>query len=293
MESHLLITDGWDEYQLVDSGAGRKLERYGSYLIDRPEPQAMWSRSNPPLWKQADAVFTGNDDNDKSGGDNGRWKFKGKPVDTWETNYRGIGFYGRFTPFRHTGFFPEQAPHWDYMTEKLSTVENLKLLNLFGYTGVASLLAADAGAQVTHVDASKKAIGWARENQELAGLADKPIRWICEDARKFTAREGRRQKKYNGILIDPPKFGRGANNEVWNLFEDLPEMLTLTKDIIEDNGFIILTAYAIRASHIALHELCADIFGDRAREISSGELAIRGENNGRCVPTSLYCRIVL
>jgi len=221
--ARLLVSEGWDDYALLDSGGGRKLERFGRWRVDRPEPQAMWARRLADKdWDSADAVFVG----DSEEGD-GRWRFKDEPLETWKTGYRDVAFYGRFTPFRHVGFFPEQAPHWDWMLERLAAnagegLERPKLLNLFGYTGVASLLAAAAGAEVTHVDASKKAVGFARENQALAGLEDKPIRWIVDDAVKFAAREGRRGRVYDGILVDPPKFGRGPKNETWQLFENLP-----------------------------------------------------------------------
>ncbi|MBI1327835.1 MAG: class I SAM-dependent rRNA methyltransferase [Alphaproteobacteria bacterium] len=283
-----LITQGWDEYRLIDSGDGRKLERYGKFTIDRPEPQAMWSRQLPDhVWQNADAIFAGDQDADE-----GRWNFSGKAVpEKWETNYNGTKFYGRLTPFRHVGFFPEQCSHWDFADAQLKKAENPKLLNLFAYTGVASLLAAKAGAQVTHVDASKKAIGWAQENQQLARMEDAPIRWICEDARKFVAREGRRGNKYNGILLDPPKFGRGANKEVWNLFDDLKEMTELCRDILApENSFLILTTYAVRASHYALYELCREIFPEA--NVESGELVLEEEKSGRKLSTSLFCKVI-
>ncbi len=286
-----LVTQGWDGYRLLDSGQGRKLEKFGPYVIDRPEPQAMWDRRLPEeRWSKADAVFAGENE-----AEDGRWNFKGRVQETWKASYRDVSFLGRFTSFRHVGYFPEQAPHWDYMIDRFKGMNEPKLLNLFAYTGVASLLAAKAGAQVTHVDASKKAIGWAADNQKLAGMEDAKIRWICEDARKFTAREGRRGNKYHGILIDPPKFGRGTNNEVWEFFEDLKGMLHYCRDVLEEeNSFLILTAYAIRASHYCLFELCREIFKGK---IESGELVIQEkgegqeEGGGRKISTSLYCRV--
>lgn len=281
-----LVTSGWNEYRLLDSGDGRKLERFGRCVIDRPEPQAMWRRRlAESKWREADAVFAGEND-----AEDGRWNFHGKPFDTWLTHYKNVKFLGRFTSFRHVGYFPEQSPHWDYMLDRAAHHPQSKILNLFAYTGVASLLAAQAGAQVTHVDASKKAIGWAIENQQAAGMADAKIRWICEDARKFTAREARRGNKYNGILIDPPKFGRGPNKELWELFDDLREMLDMCEAVLEEkNSYVLLTAYAVRASHLALYELCADIF--KGAKIESGELVIQEEGGGRKIATSLYCRV--
>lgn len=284
--ARLLISEGWSDYALLDSGGGRKLERFGRYRVDRPEPQAMWSRRLPDKdWASADAVFVG----DSEEGD-GRWRFRDGALETWKTGYRDVAFHGRFTPFRHVGFFPEQAPHWDWMLERLAGRGRARLLNLFGYTGVASLLAAAAGAEVTHVDASKKAIGFARENQALAGLQDKPIRWIVDDAVKFAAREGRRGRRYDGILIDPPKFGRGPKNETWQLFENLPEMLRLCREILApENAFLILTAYAVRASFLSLHELCAEVFPEAGQE--SGELVLREQGGGRLISTSLFTRV--
>lgn len=281
-----LITTGWDEYRLLDCGGGRKLEKFGPYTVDRPEEQAMGARRLPPdKWAAADAVFAGEKD-----AEDGRWNFRGKVPETWPTHYKGVKFFGRFTPFRHIGYFPEQAPHWDWMLERMKGQQEPKILNLFSYTGVSSLLAAQAGAQVTHVDASKKAIGWAKENQTLAGMEDAKIRWICEDARKFTAREGRRGNKYNGIILDPPKFGRGPEKEVWNLFDDLPEMLSLCAAVLEEkNAFVILTSYAVRASHYSLYDLCCEKFPGMQAE--SGELVIQEENGKRKIATSLYCRL--
>jgi 23S rRNA (cytosine1962-C5)-methyltransferase len=277
-----LITTGFEDYALLDSGEGRKLERFGRFTVDRPEPQAMWSRKNPALWERADAVFAGEND-----AEDGRWNYRGKVPETWPTSYKGTKFYGRFTAFRHMGYFPEQAPHWDWMVERCSP--SSKILNLFAYTGVASLLAAKAGAQVTHVDASKKAIGWAVENQKLAGLEEAKIRWIVEDARKFVAREGRRGSKYSGIIIDPPKFGRGPNKELWELFDDLKEMLELCNAVLEEkNSFVILTTYAVRASHHALFGLCKEVFGGN---VESGELVVREKDGGRDIAAALYCRV--
>lgn len=240
-------------------------------------------------WAEADAVFAGENE-----AEDGRWNFRGKMPETWTTNYHGLSFTGRFTSFRHVGYFPEQAPHWDWMTERIKGRDGFKLLNLFAYTGVASLVAAKAGAQVTHVDASKKAIGWASDNQKTAGLEGAKIRWICEDARKFVAREGRRGNKYQGILIDPPKFGRGPDKELWELFDDLKGMLELCRDVLDDEkSFVVLTAYAIRASHHALYELCREVFGKgKIATIDSGELVIAEKGDqGRKISTSLFCRL--
>ncbi len=292
----LLITPGFPDYRLIDCGEGRKLERFGRLLVDRPEPQAMGRRRQPALWDKADAVFLGMNAEDE--GSDGRWKFAGRPVETFPVSYRGVAFHGRFTPFRHLGFFPEQAPHWDYMIEQLQALKRpARVLNLFGYTGVASLLAARHGAQVTHVDASKKSIGFARENQALAGLSDAPIRWIVDDAVKFAEREVRRGKHYDGVLLDPPRFGRGPDGEVWSLEADLPHLLDLTRQILAPGpAFAVLTAYAIRASFLSIHEITADLLGHRPGVLSSGELAVRETGDptrpGRLLATSMFSRFL-
>lgn len=286
----LLITDGFADYRLIDMGEGRKLERFGRYLVDRPEPQALVARRNPDLWEKADAVFLGMNADDE--GSDGRWKFRGAAVERFPVRFGDIPFHGRFTPFRHLGFFPEQAPHWDDMATRLAALGRpAKVLNLFGYTGVASLVAAKAGAAVTHVDASKKAIGFARENQALAGLEAAPIRWIVEDAMKFVAREERRGSRYDAIILDPPKYGRGPGGEVWDLFTDLPRLVDLCRAILSDQpAFVIVTTYAIRASFLSVDELMRECFAGLPGAISSGELAVREEGGGRLLSTSHFSR---
>jgi 23S rRNA (cytosine1962-C5)-methyltransferase len=288
----ILETTATDDYALVDSGHGRKLERYGPYLIVRPEGQAIWQ----PLlseseWDRADALFTGNVEEEGMG----RWQFPKKPLEeTWPLKFEGMDFLGRFTSFRHVGVFPEQAAHWKFLQEAIQAANRpIRVLNLFGYTGVASLVAARAGAHVTHVDASKKAIGWARENQQVAGLEDKPIRWICDDARKFCAREARRDQTYDVILLDPPAYGRGPKGETWQLFDNLPEMLDLCRALISNKPlYVVLTSYAIRASFYAMHEIMQEVFAGCEGEIQSGELILRDEGGKRMLSTSMFSRWV-
>jgi 23S rRNA (cytosine1962-C5)-methyltransferase len=283
-----------NDFALLDSGDGQKLERYGDLVIIRPEAQAMWQKSLPlTAWKNADAIFTG--DTDEEG--LGRWQFPKKAIgETFPMRWDGLAFHGRFTSFRHTGVFPEQAAHWRFMMDQIAAARIEKqsqprVLNLFGYTGIASLVAARAGAHVTHVDASKKAIGWARENQQLAGLADKPIRWICEDAVKFCEREVRRGNTYDGILLDPPAYGRGPKGEVWQLFEHLPHMVDLCRELTSNQPlFTVLTAYTIRTSFLAIHELMQEVYGDARGRLESGELTIVTENSDRCLSTSMFSR---
>ena len=278
------------DYALIDSGGGEKLEQYGAYRIVRPEGQAIWQKALPSRdWDNADAVFTG--DTDEEG--IGRWRFPKKPLgETWPMKHDGIDYLGRFTSFRHVGVFPEQASHWDHMAFLIAQAGRpVKVLNLFGYTGLASLVAARAGAEVTHVDASKKAIGWARENQDIAGLSQKPIRWICEDAMKFVEREERRGSHYDIILFDPPAYGRGPKGEVWQLFEDLPAMTDICRSILTPKPLaVVMTAYSIRASFFAIHALMRDAFAGMGGTIESGELVIREKSAGRALSTSLFSR---
>ncbi|SEQ63010.1 23S rRNA (cytosine1962-C5)-methyltransferase [Faunimonas pinastri] len=280
----ILVAEPFGGYRLLDSGHGRKLERFGPLVLNRPEEQAIWSpRLSDAEWARADAIFTGDVDEEGAG----RWKRREGLAEDWVSAEGDLKFSCRFTSFRHVGIFPEQEPHWRFMRERIEAASGQpSILNLFGYTGIASLVAARAGAQVTHIDASKKAIAWARDNQTLAGLDDKPIRWICEDAMKYAQREVRRGSRYDGILLDPPKYGRGPKGEIWDIFQSLPEILTLCRDLVKPGGFIILTAYAIRASFLALHRLSEEVFGPG---VEAGELALRDENGG-LLPTSLFCR---
>jgi 23S rRNA (cytosine1962-C5)-methyltransferase len=283
----MLETEGWSDYALLDCGEGRKLERYGPYRIVRPEEQAMWTPRRPKAeWDRADAQFIGDDDGD------GRWRMPRPLGETWPLAYDGIAFLGRFTSFRHVGVFPEQATHWQWLDALIRAAGRpLKVLNLFAYTGIASLVAARAGAEVTHIDASRKAIGWARENQAVAGLGALPVRWICEDARKFVERELRRGRRYDAIILDPPKFGRGPKGEVWDLFPDLPKMLPACRALLSETPvFLILTAYSIRASYLAIDELAAECLDGLGGVLESGELVLREEGGGRPLSTSLFSR---
>lgn len=287
-----LTTLGWEDYALLDSGDGRKLERYGRHTVVRPEPQCFWSPRDPAAFDQADAVFdpTGEDDD-------GRWRFKGRPLDTFPLAWRDVRFTGRFTPFRHLAFFPEQQANWEWLDGRVRTLTAEraaapKVLNLFGYTGVASLACAAAGAEVTHVDASKKSVAYARENAELSGLADRPVRWIVEDCRKYVAREVRRGSKYQGIILDPPKYGRGPTGEVWRLFEDLPGLLADCAALLADDAsFLLLNAYAARISGLSLAHLMRQAMADRNGVIDWGELALaESGSDGRAIGLSFFAR---
>ncbi|WP_026501176.1 class I SAM-dependent methyltransferase [Bartonella clarridgeiae] len=286
----ILETGASADYALIDSGNGKKLERYGSYRIIRPESQALWEPAlSQENWANADAIFTGNRDEEGIG----RWYFPKKPLGkTWPLSWNGLSFLGRFTSFRHVGVFPEQDAHWRSLEEQIiKTNRSVKLLNLFGYTGIASLIGARSGAIVTHVDASKKAIVWAKANQEKAGLLDRPIRWICDDAVKFVERELRRQKSYDLILLDPPTYGRGPHNEIWQLFDHLPTMIKNCRKLLSNKPLaVILTVYSIRASFYTFHTLMRDVFTNLGGTIESGELILREESAGRALSTSLFSR---
>ena len=288
----VMRTTAWKDYALLDSGHGRKLERYGPYQVVRPEPQCLWApRLAESVWAKADAVFDPTDEDEA-----GRWRFSKPTKETWPLGWRDVKFHGRFTAFRHLAFFPEQAANWTWLDERVRQRvakggEAPKILNLFGYTGVASLVCAAAGAAVTHVDASKKAIGWARDNAALSGLTEAPIRWICEDARKYVQREVRRGTKYDGISLDPPKYGRGPTGEVWRLFEDLPELLGLCCELLSENAeFLILNAYAERISGLSLAGLMADQMQGRGGTIDWGELALMEDSETRGVGLSFFAR---
>lgn len=283
-----LRTTSWRDYALIDSGGGRKLERYGPYRVIRPEPQCMWPpRSAQGEWDKADAVFDPTDEDEA-----GRWRFSRKVDESWPLAWGEVRFHGRFTAFRHLAFFPEQAANWAWLNERIrSAGRPMRILNLFGYTGVASLVCAAAGAQVTHVDASKKAIGWARDNAALSQMTEAPIRWICEDARKYVQREVRRGSRYDGIILDPPKYGRGPTGEVWRLFEDLPALLSGCVELLgEDASFLLLNAYAERISGLSLSGLMRQAMPGRAGVIDWGELALMEDAGERGIGLSFFAR---
>jgi 23S rRNA (cytosine1962-C5)-methyltransferase len=284
----LLISSHWTDYELVDSGDGLKLERYGPYQFIRPEPQAMWKpAAGDKRWQSAHGIFKPT--REESGG---HWEFN-QPVDeTWTMGYRELVFQAQTTGGRHLGVFPEQAAHWDWIQDQIQKANRpLNVLNLFGYTGLASLSAAQAGAQVTHIDASKKALRWARYNQSLSGLSDRPIRWLQDDALKFVQREARRGVKYQGMILDPPKFGRGPKGEVWEFFDLFPKLLESCVAILDPRPmFFVVTAYAIRASALALHYAIQDMMAAYPGKVTSGELVIEEASAGRRISAAIFTR---
>jgi 23S rRNA (cytosine1962-C5)-methyltransferase len=282
MQLRTLVAEPWPDWALVDSGNGRKLERYGPVTVERPEPQAMWAPARAE-W-DPDATFVPG--SDEEGG--GRW-VQHRPVPhQWELSRGPIRFHASLTPFRHLGFFPDMAPQWDWMRARADGAE---ILNLFGYTGVGTLVLSEAGARLVHVDASKKSVEGGKANAELSRLAERPIRWMVDDAGKFAAREVRRARRYDGILLDPPKFGRGPTGELWRLEDHLAPLLADCRRLLDHNSrFLVLTVYAVRMSALAIGELVGRVLGDLGGKVEAGEMAVREEARGLLLPTAIFAR---
>ena len=277
-----LVAEPWEDWGLIDSGNGRKFERYGRFKVVRPEPQAMWVPARN-AW-DADATFVPG--SDEEGG--GRWDQHRPLPDQWELSRGPVKFHSSLTPFRHLGFFPDMAPQWEWMRERAASAD---VLNLFGYTGVGTLLLSEAGAQLVHLDASKKSVEQGKENARLSALDNRPIRWIVDDASKFTAREVRRGRRYDGIILDPPKFGRGPEGEVWRLEENLAPLLADCRKLLDENSrFLVLTVYAVRMSALAIGELVRQTLGGLGGDVEMGEMAVREEARGLLLPTAIFAR---
>ena len=284
MKLDTLIAEPWADYGLVDSGGGRKLERYGRYRFIRPEAQALWSPADAD-W-DADGEFIPG--SDEEGG--GRWEYR-RPVprDGWDLHWEEATFRAQCTPFRHLAFFPDMAPQWAWMRGQLG--EGNEALNLFGYTGVGTLAMAATGARLVHVDASKKSVEVGRQKAMLSEMADRPIRWLVDDAAKFTAREVRRGRRYDGIILDPPKFGRGPTGEVWRLEEGLPGLIADCARLLDaESRFLVLTVYAVRMSALAIGELLAQALGHLGGKVECGDMAVREEARGLLLPTAIFAR---
>ena len=289
----------WNDYSLIDSGNGHKLERFGPYMFSRPEPQALWSQNlSRKIWDNATGTFLSSsalEDKDEGG----KWSLKENIPERWEMSYENIKFYAMPTAFRHLGFFPDQSPHWIWAAQKInkfilntSTRNPPKILNLFGYSGLASLHAASNGASVTHVDASKKAISFAFENRNLSSFSNLPIKYLTDDALKFVNREIRRENRYDAIILDPPKYGRGPNGEKWELQKDLPILLNLLPQILSKNPlFVILNSYAIRSSYSSLHYALREVMTTYKGKVESGEISIfEDQDNPREISTAIFAR---
>lgn len=275
----ILRTKGWEEYELLDSGDGLRLERFGKYILSKPDPQAIWQKSlDQKEWEKADAAY-----------EEGGWRRATSFPEKWKMGYKQVNFYVRLTSFKHAGVFPEQHLHWDFIQDSLSNKRGANVLNLFGYTGVASLVAAANGASVTHVDASRPAITWARENQELSNLSDRPIRWIIDDAMEYVEREVRRGKKYDGILMDPPIYGHGPTGKIWNFEKSFPDLVRASSKLLSDNPlFFIVNAYAISSSALMLENVLKDHLVQG--KYHTGELVLEESKNSRPLSTGIYSR---
>jgi 23S rRNA (cytosine1962-C5)-methyltransferase len=284
----LQSSPNWEDYELVDSGGGWKLERYGKYLLKRPEPEAIWRPAMPEkTWNNAAAFFRPS--NEENGG---HWETL-RPVDErWAMRYNGLRFWTQLSASRHLGVFPEQAGQWDWLSEQIRTSNRpLQVLNLFGYTGLATLAAAEAGARVTHVDASRKVIAWGRENQELSGLSEHPIRWIVDDALKFIQRDARRGVQYDGLVLDPPKFGRGPKGEVWEFYKLLPELLQSCRQVLSPQPrFLLLTAYAVKASALTLQYAISEVMRGYNGQTDAGEVVLQEKSAGRLLSMAIFGR---
>lgn len=285
----LLAPTTWEEYALLDSGNGQRLERFGKYTLIRPEPHALWQPAlDASEWDAATIRYL------REGGEQGQWVGNRLPHE-WTLRYQALRFSCRLTPFRHTGLFPEQAVNWewcgDLIRQRRKDTDGVKVLNLFGYTGLATLAAAAAGATVTHVDASRPAMTWARENQNLSGLEAAPIRWLIEDVAKFVKREVRRGSQYDGIILDPPAFGRGPKGEIWRFADDVPALLDDLRQLLTPRPlFLLLNAYAINDSASVLANLVAQTVAPHEGKVEAGELALQEQSTGRYLFTSLFAR---
>jgi len=284
----MLLADSWKDYELIDTGDGEKLERWGEYTLRRPDPQIIWpiDHSNP-LWNNVDAHYH----RSKSGG--GQWEYKRKLPERWSVNFGKLKFYIEPTGFKHTGLFPEQAVNWKWMMEKIEKAERpIRVLNLFAYTGGASVACAAAGAEVCHVDAAKGMVGWAKENLELSGLKDKPVRFIVDDVMKFVQREQRRGKTYDAVIMDPPSYGRGPNGEVWKIEDSLYGFIEECLGIVSDKPlFILINSYTTGFSPTVLANILSVTMGKKYKgQVSSGEVGIPVKASGLVLPCGIYGR---
>jgi len=284
MENKNLIIKSWPDYEVLDSGSNRKLERWGAQVLIRPETQAIWEPRNSELWTSAKAEF-------KFIGAKGVWQNDGVP-ESWELAWQDLKFLARLGSFKHLGIFPEQAANWEWTEQCVKNLKKPKVLNLFGYTGIASIAAAKAGAEVTQVDASKQSNAWAKENAELSGLAADAIRFLEDDALKFVLREVRRGAEYDGIILDPPAFGRGPANEIWRIEENLPRLLRELRKIFSEKkgAFFLLNGYAAGYSPASLLQTVQGTFPEADGEF--GELQIPESHSDRVIPSGIYVRFI-
>lgn len=279
------IADNWKDYKIIDTSNGEKLERWGNTVLIRPDPQIIWNTPhNSPLWDKNDGHYK----RSSSGG--GKWNSNSVTQKEWVISYKDLKFYIRPTGFKHTGLFPEQAVNWDYMRETIKNSHknpsDIKILNLFAYTGGATLACAAEGANVCHVDASKGMVAWARDNARLSSLDDKPIRWIVDDCKKFVEREIRRGNRYDGIIMDPPSYGRGPSGETWKLEENIYDFVKLCANLLSDEPlFFILNSYTTGLSpSVMLYLLGTTVANNKDVKISADEIGLPVESTGLILP---------
>jgi len=290
----LLLADRWKDYELLDAGAGMKKERWGAYTLVRPDPQVIWPQHGQPegaRWDKWDGFYHRSD----QGG--GRWEFRRELPADWRLNYASLGLTFKIHPtsFKHTGLFPEQAVNWEWFSAKIkrarATGRPISVLNLFGYTGAASVAAAAAGASVCHVDAAEGMVKWCRENAALSGLADAPIRTIVDDCLKFVRREQKRGRKYDAIIMDPPTYGRGAGGEMWKLEDSLWELLSECRALLTDAPiFFLINAYTARLSPTVVLNLLSELMHDRGGSLIGGEVGLPIQRDGKVLPCGIYGR---
>ena len=281
----------WKEYELLDSGAGQKLERWGSVIVDRPDPAALWPRKKEAkVWERAQATYT------RSESGKGSWQYRQTLPKQWPITYGSLTFMVRPTDFKHTGLFPEQAVNWEWMEKKIKKqIENSKkaprILNLFAYTGGATLTCLAAGAEVTHVDASEGIITWARQNAELSHLDDRPVRWIVDDVNKFVAREVRRGEKYDAIIMDPPSYGRGKKNELWKIEEMLLPLVQNCELLLSEVPlFFIINTYTTGLSGVAVGNILQSVLAGKAGSYDIQELGLKPKDDGWALPAGVSVR---
>ena len=274
------IADHWKDYEVIDSSDGEKLERWGQYILVRPDPQVIWDTPKGSEWGRVNARYH------RSAAGGGSWEIRSLPRPEWEVSYRELRFHIRPTGFKHTGLFPEQAVNWDFMAAKIRAAGRpVRVLNLFAYTGGATLACAAAGASVVHVDAAKGMVQWARDNAKLSGLEGAPVRWIVDDCKKFLEREIRRGSRYDGIVMDPPSYGRGPGGEVWKLEESVYELCRLAAQVLAGDAlFLLLNSYTTGLSASVMEYLLAVTAGARGGKTSSSEIGLPVTANGLVLP---------
>ena len=284
----MIIANKWEDYKIIDMADGQKLEKWGDIILSRPDPQIIWKyKSFPNEWEKANAIYI----RSKTGG--GTWEYKTKIPNSWQIKYRDLIFYVKPMGFKHTGLFPEQSVNWDWMREKIeNSKRNIKILNLFAYTGGATVACLASGAEVCHVDSSKGMVTWAKENVQSSGLADKKVRYIVDDVVKFVNREIRRGNRYDGIIMDPPSYGRGKNGEVWQFENNIYELIELCMNVLSDKPlFFLINSYTTGISSTVLANILNLTINKKYHgKIEAGEIGLPMENSKLILPCGIYGR---